>query len=318
MIEALAPISKNSPEVYNRILEIAIEIPLLTIDIRSELQFLFDQLLPEDKLRVIRPHIEKFLGKELFFFRTPLAELILIHGNKKDLEILIHSLNTEPWNLGDIWLKNIERSKQIFEKLSNPLAKLLYEIDISGGWDEYKKKLENDTKKAEQDLLLFLDNGRISVCYTYLTSGEVLRKTALKHWKRIFLSDEISKEVRNMYLGDLFDSENDEIVEYVAGEIDRIHQDIKEEEKGEERMHRTSYYSYQLRPFDKIRDRCGYEGFKKLLLKVKDPYAIEGVMTYLVGAAKKEGVPKSEIQSMKEYDKLGKETKWNIIKNYDE
>lgn len=318
LIEVLAPISKNSPGVYERILEIAEEMPILTIDIRSELQFLFEQLKPEDQLRIVRPHIEKYLGRELFFFRTPLAELILLHGQKKDVDILVRSLNEEPRYLGTIWLKNPERSKEITKRLSNPLSRLLYEIDMTGGWDEYKKELESNPKKTEEKLLLFLDNDWIDIGYSFLIIGGVLRKVALKRWKRIFLHERAVKGYRDTFLGDLFEEDNDEIVEYIAGEIDRIHKDLKEREKEEPRAYRTPWFSWSITTLNKIRERCGYHGLKRLLAKVKDPYAIEGVMTYLVGAAKKEGVPKSEILSMKEYKKLSKETRWHLIRDYED
>jgi hypothetical protein len=318
LIEALAPISENSPEVYTRILEIAKEMPILTINIRSELQFLFEQLKPEDQLRIVRPHIENFLGRELFFFRTPLAELILLHGTKKDVDILVRSMNEEPRNLGDIWLKNPERSKAIYKRLSNSLSKLLYEIDMTGGWDKYKMKIGQDPKKAEEDLLIFLNSDWVSTGYSFLTSGGAMRDAVLKHWKRVFLSDKTSRGEKDLFLGDLFEMKNDEIVHYIAGEVDRIHNDLKEREREEPGAHRTRWYSWIIPVLDKIRDRCGYHGLKLLLAKVKDSYAIEGVMTYLVGAAKKAGIPKSEILSMKEYKTLSKETRWNLTRDYED
>jgi hypothetical protein len=318
LIEALVPISKNSPEVYNRILEIARKIPSLTIYIRSELQFLFEQLTPKDQLRVVRPSITRFLEDEPLFFKTSLAELILIHGMKKDVDILIHSLNEEPRSLGNIWLKNLERSKQISRKLTNPFSKLLFEIDMIGGWDEYIKELEKNPEKAEEDFLLFVNNDSILTCMSFLSSEGILRNVALKHWKRLFLSDRTSNEFREAYLGDLFQEDNDEIVEYVAGEIDRIHRDIKKEEEKEEKQHRTRWWSYQIRALTKIRDKFGYAGLRKLLPAIKDPYAIEGVMTYLVGAAKKEGIPKSDILSMEEFNNLPRSTKWNLLRDIEE
>jgi hypothetical protein len=317
LIETLSPISKNSPEVYTRILEIATEMPILTIDIRSEIQFLFEQLTPDDQLRIVRPHIEKFLGRELFFFRTPLAELILLHGTKKDVDILVRSLNEEPRKLGDIWLKNPERSKAIYKRLSNSLSKLLYEIDMTGGWDKYKIEIGQDPKKAEEGLLIFLNNDWVSTGYSFLTSGGAMRDAVLKHWKRVFLSDKTSRGEKDLFLGDLFEMENDEIVHYIAGEVDRIHKNLKRDRE-EPRAYRTPWYSWIIPVLDKIRERCGYPGLKQLLAKVKDPYAIEGVMTYLVGAAKQEGVPKSEILSMNEYKKLSKETRWYLIRDYEE
>jgi hypothetical protein len=318
LIDALTPVEKNSPELYARILEITREMPALSIYVRSELQFLFEQLSSEDKLSVVRPHMEKFLRDESFLLRKSLAEIILMHGKKKDVDILIQSLNDEPRSLGNIWLKNMKRTKQISRRLTNPLSILLYEMDLVGGWEEYKKQLEKDPKKAEQDLLLFLKSDWISWGFHFLTSGGVLRDIALKHWKKIFLRDKTSIGEGELYLGDLFQDDNEEILEYIAGEIDRIHRDIIESEKEEPREYRTRWYSWEVSALNKIRDRCGYSGLKKLLSRVKEPYAIEGVMTYLVGAAKKEGVPKSEIQSMKEYGSLTKATRWNLLKNYDD
>lgn len=316
VIEAISPAEKKSPEVYDRIFEIAKEMPVLTIDIRSELQFLFEQLTSDDQLKAVRPHIEKFLGKELFFLRKSLAELILMHGMKKDVDTLIRSLNKEPRNLGTIWQKNVERSKQISKRLSNSLSKLLYEIDMTGGWDEYKKELEKNPKKAEEDLLLFLDNDWISKGFMYLTSGTVLREMALKHWKRIFLSDKSLMDESERFLGNLFQDDNEEILEYIAGEIDRIHRNLKEKDEETPRLHRTSWHSWDVSALKDIRDRCGYAGLRKLLSRIKEPYAAEGVLTYLIGAAKKEGVPESEILSMQEFQQLSKESKWHLLKEF--
>ncbi|MCF2138284.1 MAG: hypothetical protein K9W43_13715 [Candidatus Thorarchaeota archaeon] len=317
LVESLSPISTNSPQLYARILEIAEEMPLSIIDTRSVLQFLFEHLTPEDKLRIVRPHFDKYLDGNDFFYSTALEEMILLYGTKKDMNTLIRSLNKEPRYLGAIWSKNPERAREIAMKLTNPFARLLYEIDMEGGWDEYKKKLESDPKKAEETLLLFIENDRTGTVCSFLTSGRVLREVALKHWKMIFPHEGTVNSLFEIYLGDLFDEDSDEIVEYVAREVDRIHKDLKKREKKEPLDIHTPWFSWDISTLDKIRDRCGFHGLKRLLAKVKDPYAIEGVMTYLVGAAKKEGVPKSEIISMKEYKKLRKATRWYLIRDYE-
>ncbi len=318
LIKALVPVSKNSPEVYTRILEIAKEIPGLQIDKRSELQFLFEALAPDDQMRVVRAHFERFVGKESFFFGKTLEEIILIHGNKNDVDSLVRSLNKEPRNLGNIWSKNPERATEISKRLSNPFSCLLYEIDMIGGWAEYKRELEKNPKKVEKDLLLFLKNDWIHKGYEFLVAGGVLREVALKHWKRIFQSDKASRNEIELYLGALFEPDDDEIVEYVASEVDEIHRNLKEREKEIAKAYRTPWYSWNIPVLDKIQNRHGYTGLKRLLMKVKDQYSIEGVMTYLVKSAKKEGIPKSEIVSLDEYLKLSRAIRWHLMKEYED
>lgn len=318
LIGLLVPIDQKAPDLYKKIIRIFEEALESSIDRRMEIEFLFKYLSPIEQIRITKPYFMKRFEKDgILFSKTDVDKLIFLHGNDSDIEMLVDSLDSHPRPMGDIWSEKPDLAEAIFDKLTNPLARLLFQIDRLGGTDKYFEFIDKHPEKAETHFITFLENSWIDFCYLYFEKSETLRSIATKYWKRVFKPRDMTGPDMD-YLGFLFQEDDREIIRFIASRIDQEHKKMEKAEETYPDRYRGHSHSMKMRVLDKIEERTGFSGLLRILSYVKHPYSVESVLMYLARIAKSEGRDRGIIEERKEFKTLSRKTKWYILKKFDE